>query len=283
VTVMKHSRESNSSANQRGFSLAEMMVAVAVLLVVIGGVLQLLNQSQQRYVSTANVEDSTAMAREAVDLMARELRLAGYPPPNSYPTGIIVPGTNEQYVAIGGGFLAANAYAVQFEADVGTPAACDGTTVLLTNRLCTSNTGVVSVVDYQLRVPTGGDTGACAGLTVDASLTSPTLMRSQVFKNADGTAPAPGFVPFVSDVMNCLASTSATKVSKNLCTSFSGVSILGLFEKSSLTTQAASTMPVPHAGMALPERTSSRRVRTWHHDPPCFVSTESSEVSNNIK
>ena len=180
----------------------------------------MLNQSQQRYVSTANVEDSTAMAREGVDLIARELRLAGYPPPRSYPAGVIVAGTNEQYVAIAGGFLGvaapvtpnlpASPYSVQFEADIGIPAACGVTPVppgfALTDYRCTSNTGVVSVINFELQVPTGGATGGCAGLTVNTSITSPTLMRSQVPKNADGSAAVPVYVPFVSDVVNCTVS-----------------------------------------------------------------------------
>ena len=217
---MTHSRQSNRSENQRGFSLAEMMVATVVLLIVIGGVLQLLNQTQQRYSSTANVEDSTAMAREAVDLMARDIRLAGYPPPSSYPTGVIVPGTNEQYVTIAGGFLGvaapatpnlpASPYSVQFEADIGIPAGCGVTPVPpgleLTDYRCTSNSGVVSVINYELQVPTGGDTGGCAGLTVNSSLTSPTLMRSQVPKNANGNPVVPVLTPFVSDVVNCTVS-----------------------------------------------------------------------------
>lgn len=196
---------------QRGFSLAELMVATAVLLIVIGGVLQLLNQSQQRYSSTANVEDSTAMAREAVDLMARDIRLAGYPPPSSYPSTAIT-SSNQEYVAIAGGFLGvaapatpnlpASPYSVQFEADIGAPAGC-GNTIPLTDFQCTSNTGIVSVINYELQVPTGGNTGGCAGLTVNSALTSPTLMRSQVPKNANGSAVTPVYVPYVSDVANC--------------------------------------------------------------------------------
>lgn len=207
--VMTNPSQYKRSANPRGFSLVEMMVAMVVLLLVIGGVLQLLSQSQQRYVSTANVEDSTAMAREAVDLMAREIRLAGYPPPNSYPTGAIMPGTNEQYVATAGGFLAfdPNGYAVQFEADAEAPAAC-GSTMELTDSDCASNTGVVSQIDYQLQIPTIGVPAGCMGLTPNAALTSVTLMRSQLPKDPSGTPrnPAPAdFVPFVNDVANCEA------------------------------------------------------------------------------
>ncbi len=180
------------------------MVVTVVLLVIMGGVLQLLSQAQQRYVSTANVADSTATARDATDLMARDIRLAGYPPPSSYPVGVIVPGTNEQYTAIRGGFLALSQYAIQFEADIDAPARC-GFTIPVADYQCTSGSGVVSVVDYQLQVPTGGDTGGCAGLIVNASLTTPTLMRSQVPKNATGMAVTPVFVPFVTDVVNCRA------------------------------------------------------------------------------
>ena len=70
MTLMTKTCRQRGSRRQRGFSLAELMVAMVVLLVIIGGVIQLLNQSQQRYVSTANVEDSTAMAREAARLAA---------------------------------------------------------------------------------------------------------------------------------------------------------------------------------------------------------------------
>lgn len=183
---------------QRGFSLIEMIVAMAVMLLVIGSVLQMLSQSQQRFVTTASEEDTTAAAREALDLMTREIRLAGYPPPNSYPPGVIVAGTNERYVARGGGFITANPYSIQFEADVGIPAGCNGTTLPLADYRCTSNTGVVSVINYELQGPT-----ACGGVMANPALTSPTLMRSQVPKNANGAAVVPVFVPFINNVMNC--------------------------------------------------------------------------------
>ena len=188
---------------ERGFSLVEMIVAMGVMVLVIASVLQMLSQTQQRFVTTAAQEDPTAAGREALDLMTREIRLSGYPPPSSYPPGVIVAGTNEQYVAIGGGILAANPYAVQFEADIGIPAGCNGTTLQLPDYRCTSNSGVVSVINYQLQVPTGGNVGGCAGLTVNNALTSPTLMRSQMPKNANGTAVVPVFDPFVNNVMNC--------------------------------------------------------------------------------
>ncbi len=169
---------------QRGFTLIEMMVAMAVLLIIVGGVFQLLSQSQQRYVTTSTAQEATAMIRDALDQMIYEMRLAGNPPTGSYPAGIIIAGTNENFVSTGGGFLAAADYAVQFESDL------DGD-------------GQVEVIDYAIEVPTGWGGDACAGLTANADLTVPTLMRSVVAKNADGTAVVPDPQPFLDNIMNC--------------------------------------------------------------------------------
>jgi hypothetical protein len=134
-----------------------------------------------------------------------------------------VAGVNQQYVTIAGGFLGvaapatnnlpASPYSIQFEADIGIPAGCDGgTTLFPTDHRCTSNSGVVSVINYELQVPTGAATGGCTGLTVNASLTSPTLMRSQVPKNANGAAVVPVYVPYVSDVVNCTVSSPGVRI-----------------------------------------------------------------------
>ncbi|MBI4463574.1 MAG: type II secretion system protein [Acidobacteria bacterium] len=181
--------------SRRGFSLLELLVAMAILLIITGAVFQLLSQSQQRYVSSATVEEATALLRDTQDQMIREIRLAGYPPAHSYPcppppgavsppwpaAGACMTYLNSGYVA--GGILVANPYSIQFEADT------DGD-----NR--------AEVFDYDLQVP-GGATGACAALTPNASLTTPTLMRSVVVKNADGTVPAADFQPFLENVRNC--------------------------------------------------------------------------------
>lgn len=94
---------------------------------------------------------------------------------------------NSGYVA--GGILVANNYSIQFEADT------DGD-----NR--------AEVFDYELQVPTTGTWGGdCGGLPTNADLTTPTLMRSMVVKNANGTVPAADFQPFLENVQNCTLST----------------------------------------------------------------------------
>ncbi|MBI4442659.1 MAG: type II secretion system protein [Acidobacteria bacterium] len=175
---------------QRGFTLIELMVAMAVLLIITGAVFQLLSQSQQRSTTAATVEEATAMLRDTMDQMIREIRLAGYPPEKSYPCpppvgatyGACLTYLNSGYVA--GGILIANDYSIQFEAD-------------------TDGDNIAEVFDYELRVPAGEATGGCATVAEDAILTTPTLMRSAVVKNADGSVPAADFQPFLENVRNC--------------------------------------------------------------------------------
>jgi prepilin-type N-terminal cleavage/methylation domain-containing protein len=62
--------------DQRGFSLAELMIAVAIIGVVMAGVFVLQRQAQQAYLLGSNRVETQQNARVAVDLMTRELRSA---------------------------------------------------------------------------------------------------------------------------------------------------------------------------------------------------------------
>lgn len=169
-------------SEEKGFSLMEVMVSMAVMLIITASVFQLLSQTQARSVATATIAETTAMTRESVSLLVQELRLAGYPAPNSYPSGLGLTDLNSQFVA--GGITATTPYAVMFEAD-------------------TDNDGVVQVFNYQLQIPAGGAVGGCAGLPVNANLTAPALMRSELPKPVGGGAAAPVFELYLGNVMNC--------------------------------------------------------------------------------
>lgn len=67
-----------------GFSLVELMVVLVIFLIVAGSVFGLLSVAQVRYRSEQEFVDSFQGARLGVDQIAREIRLAGYPPPYSY-------------------------------------------------------------------------------------------------------------------------------------------------------------------------------------------------------
>jgi prepilin-type N-terminal cleavage/methylation domain-containing protein len=66
--------------DERGFTLAEMLVVCALLGTVMAGVLSLLMVGQQSATATANKVDAQANARVAIDRLIEEVREAGYLP-----------------------------------------------------------------------------------------------------------------------------------------------------------------------------------------------------------
>lgn len=67
---------SRSIRNQSGFSLVEMLAAMAVIGFVLGGVLLLQQQGQQAYLFGSNRVEVQQNARVALERMARDLRAA---------------------------------------------------------------------------------------------------------------------------------------------------------------------------------------------------------------
>ena len=63
-------------SNQRGFSLAELLVAVAVITLLMAGVFVLQKEGQEAYLLGSNRVETQQNARVALDLMTRELRTA---------------------------------------------------------------------------------------------------------------------------------------------------------------------------------------------------------------
>jgi prepilin-type N-terminal cleavage/methylation domain-containing protein len=66
-------------AAQQGFSLIEMMVAIAVLTIIMGAVFSSINRAQQVSGSEQAKLDVTQQAREFMDQLTRDLRSTGYP------------------------------------------------------------------------------------------------------------------------------------------------------------------------------------------------------------
>ncbi len=67
-------------SGQRGFSLLEMMVALAILTVVIGIAVDGLTQMQRRDFAEQSKTDTVQETRDFVDQMVRDLHDVGYPP-----------------------------------------------------------------------------------------------------------------------------------------------------------------------------------------------------------
>ncbi|MGB2635452.1 MAG: prepilin-type N-terminal cleavage/methylation domain-containing protein [Candidatus Acidiferrum sp.] len=67
------------SAKVRGFTILELMVAMAIFLVICGAMFALLQLSQQRYSSQAQMSGSFQEARLGIDQIVRDINMSGYP------------------------------------------------------------------------------------------------------------------------------------------------------------------------------------------------------------
>jgi prepilin-type N-terminal cleavage/methylation domain-containing protein len=65
---------------RRGFTLSELLVAVAIIGLVMAGLLTLLVQGNQSYLTGSNQAEAQAVARATIERMTVDLREAGYDP-----------------------------------------------------------------------------------------------------------------------------------------------------------------------------------------------------------
>jgi prepilin-type N-terminal cleavage/methylation domain-containing protein len=72
---------------ERGFTLVELLVALAIFLVVTGAAFTLLGSSQQRYQTESQVLNSFQEARLGMDQIVRDVNDAGYPPLSFFQSG----------------------------------------------------------------------------------------------------------------------------------------------------------------------------------------------------
>ena len=70
----------HAGADQRGFTLAELLVAIAVLGLIMTGLLSLMMSGNQAYVTGSNQIEAQQAARVALEQMVREIKGAGYNP-----------------------------------------------------------------------------------------------------------------------------------------------------------------------------------------------------------
>lgn len=66
--------------NNSGFTLIEVLIAMVVSLVIMGGAYTFFNTQQRQTVIQTNVSDAQQTLRAAMDFMSRDVRMAGYDP-----------------------------------------------------------------------------------------------------------------------------------------------------------------------------------------------------------
>ena len=73
---------------EHGFSLIELLIAMTLGLVVLGAISSVFLGQRQTYDAQEQITDMVQTARAAMDMMSREIRMAGYNPANAGFNGI---------------------------------------------------------------------------------------------------------------------------------------------------------------------------------------------------
>jgi len=100
---------------QRGFSLIELLVVLSIFTFIMGGIFTVYNKGQGRFVFEQDVAEAQQTARNVVDMMEREIRLAGFPKTTYYDSAL---GYNTNSNTIATGFTTSNGTDMIFEGDI---------------------------------------------------------------------------------------------------------------------------------------------------------------------
>ena len=114
-----------TTCRQRGFSLLEMVLSLAILSIVMAVVVQGVNTTQARSMAETNKLDLTQESREFMDQITNDLRQSGFPRPGMFdPTGLVpaaspaAPPNCTQYATLACGLMNVSQTQVWFEGDV---------------------------------------------------------------------------------------------------------------------------------------------------------------------
>jgi prepilin-type N-terminal cleavage/methylation domain-containing protein len=89
------------NTDDRGFTLVELMVAMAVGLVVLGAIYALFSVQSKHLANQEQIAELHQNARVAMDIMVREITMAGYNQRSDNPTAAAVPRCTNALVAAG--------------------------------------------------------------------------------------------------------------------------------------------------------------------------------------
>lgn len=198
-----------------GFSLLELLVSTALLLVVSGAVFGLLNVSQARYRSEQQILDSLQNARVGLDQLVREVHNSGFPGANTYAAAFVLNPPTSSLPDM------QRKFAIPFRGYTGTAPSFTYSQTCVINSTCTNPDGNHLSMEMDL----DPYNASCANqveivdydLVADGNGTTSTLMRRVTSKpgNAGGytncmpvwSAWSGGaWVPFVENVINAYQS-----------------------------------------------------------------------------
>jgi len=176
-----------SMARPRGFTILELMIAMAIFTVICGAMFGLLQLSQQKYSSETQLSGAFQETRLAIDQIVRDFNVSGYPAVSMFSK---IPADSSQYALV--------------------PVAWDPNYAVTQCLVGTAGGGTCQTPgDFDLIVETDLGSGVS---WIRYQLIGTTLYRAVVPKVAGGdpvnaTLPANVRVPFLTNVMNNVMNT----------------------------------------------------------------------------
>jgi prepilin-type N-terminal cleavage/methylation domain-containing protein len=117
ITTSTVEKKRNKTRLQRGFSLAELMVVMAILTIVVSVLTDGMIQIQKRSASEVSKVGVAQESRQFMDQILRDLRQCGFPSLAMFDSSFIpTPTVNSANVA--GGLISFSSSAIQFEGDI---------------------------------------------------------------------------------------------------------------------------------------------------------------------
>jgi len=95
-----------------GFTLAELLMAMGIMLVVVTAIISLFTSLNRMYTTQGVAAGVQQVARTGIDIMTRNIRMAGFNPLNINPVGIVQADSNSirfEYDTNGSGIISTNA------------------------------------------------------------------------------------------------------------------------------------------------------------------------------
>jgi type IV pilus assembly protein PilW len=82
-------RQDRKARNDRGYTLMELMVAIAIGMIVMASVATTFTSQTRAYSAQEQINQMEQNARGALDIMSREIKMAGYKPNGGSVTGVV--------------------------------------------------------------------------------------------------------------------------------------------------------------------------------------------------
>jgi prepilin-type N-terminal cleavage/methylation domain-containing protein len=228
----------------QGFSLLEMMIALAILMVVIGVAVQGLVQMQHRNFAETSKTDTVQQTRDFVDQMVRDLHAVGYPPRSVFVTKPVCDADNRVACSL----VSYTPTQIVYEGDL------DGTGTVYRvwvqlwvppsgNCPCVLRRGVVpkaslpQVPDYFAEVNgvlnSGDGAGGSRPINLPGSGSYATYAAANVFEAYDTNA---SLVPSCATVVDC-SSVASIKITANVTSGYADPKT-GIYSVYSITSRA---------------------------------------------